>query len=218
MELAESSRPPGGARGPVWLAGRALRSSRRGNVTSRHGDVTSRYVAFAAAAEEEPERSGFAAMEAIPVPPASPAALVPATAAGPVAVTGKEVVSPAPRHPKKILDEEAYIEVRRRARAAPLRRCLGRALPARRGWARGPPGRVGPRSLPPVVAAVSALPPALPDLPVVLYRWPRAEPALQVSQQGIAVVVLFVEPRENHPAGLFSRCGEVASTEGLSGG
>ncbi|XP_066418171.1 splicing factor ESS-2 homolog [Molothrus aeneus] len=49
-------------------------------------------------------------MAAIPVPPASPAALVPAPAAGPVAVTGKEVVSPAARHPKKILDEEAYIE------------------------------------------------------------------------------------------------------------
>ncbi|NXS05472.1 ESS2 factor, partial [Oxylabes madagascariensis] len=46
----------------------------------------------------------------MPVPPASPAALVSATAAGPVALTGKEVVSPAPRHPKKILDEEAYIE------------------------------------------------------------------------------------------------------------
>lgn len=82
-------------------------------MTSRHGDLTSRYVAFAA----EEERSSFDVMEAIPVPPASPAALVPATAAGPVAVTGKEVVSPAPRHPKKILDEEAYIEVRRRARA-----------------------------------------------------------------------------------------------------
>lgn len=69
------------------------------------------------AVKAEEERSGSDAMEAIPVPPASPAALVPATAAGPVAVTGKEVVSPATRHPKKILDEEAYIEVRRRARA-----------------------------------------------------------------------------------------------------
>lgn len=73
------------------------------------------------------------------MPPASPAALVPATAAGPVAVTGKEVVSPAPRQPKKILDEEAYIEVRRRGRAqareVPLRRCLSRALPVRRSSA-----------------------------------------------------------------------------------
>ncbi|NXH28516.1 ESS2 factor, partial [Myiagra hebetior] len=46
----------------------------------------------------------------IPVPAASPAALVPAAAAGPAAVTGKEVVSLAPRQPKKILDEDAYIE------------------------------------------------------------------------------------------------------------
>lgn len=96
-------------RGPAGFPGRALRSPRRGNVTSG-------LVALVAVKAEE-ERSGSDAMEAIPVPPASPAALVPATAAGPVAVTGKEVVSPAARHPKKILDEEAYIEVRRRARA-----------------------------------------------------------------------------------------------------
>lgn len=103
-----SSGPPGGARARSSRGGARIPIPRRGNVTSLP-------VAFAAAEEEE-QRSGSDAMEAMPVPPASPAALVPAPAAGPVAVTGKEVVSPAARHPKKILDEEAYIEVRRRAR------------------------------------------------------------------------------------------------------
>lgn len=195
--------------------GRARPRSSRGGAripVPRRGAVTARPGAFAAAEEG---RSGSDAMEAMPVPPASPAALVPAPAAGPVAVTGKEVVSPAARHSKKILDEEAYIEVRRRARAqareAPLRRCLGRALPARRGSPGVRPARPGRGrcSLPPRLQVEVAPGPPLglpgpgargrpsgcrgpcarlsalcrgPGPPVALRRWPRAEPALQVSQ------------------------------------
>uniref|UniRef100_A0A8B9LZT7 Ess-2 splicing factor homolog n=1 Tax=Accipiter nisus TaxID=211598 RepID=A0A8B9LZT7_9AVES len=44
------------------------------------------------------------------VPAASSGALVPAAGPGTAVATGKEATPPAPRRPKKILDEEAYIE------------------------------------------------------------------------------------------------------------
>lgn len=113
----------------------------------RRGGVTSRRVALATAAEEgQGAHQAPGAMEgAAAVPAASSGALVPAAAAGTAVVTGKEATPPAPRRPKKILDEEAYIEVGRRAgagawaRAAPLSWHPGRAASSAAGPGPGPP-------------------------------------------------------------------------------
>lgn len=93
--------------------------------SSWRGGVTLRRVAFATAAEEgqgpSPAVRASGAMEAATaVPAASSGALVPAGGPGTAVATGKEATPPAPRRPKKILDEEAYIEVGRWAREAPL--------------------------------------------------------------------------------------------------
>ncbi|XP_071619078.1 splicing factor ESS-2 homolog [Heliangelus exortis] len=49
-------------------------------------------------------------METAPGPSVSSGALVPAAAPGTALAKGKEAAAPSPRRPKKILDEEAYIE------------------------------------------------------------------------------------------------------------
>uniref|UniRef100_A0A8B9S7U0 Ess-2 splicing factor homolog n=1 Tax=Apteryx owenii TaxID=8824 RepID=A0A8B9S7U0_APTOW len=80
---------------------------------SRSG-VASRRVASATAAEEGHDVGGLAgAMEAAAAaaaPAASSRALVPAGPEGAVVVAARGAAQPAPRRPKKILDEEAYIE------------------------------------------------------------------------------------------------------------
>lgn len=83
----------------------SLRLSRKGRSSPpRRVSVTSRHVALATAAEE-----GQGVMAAVPAP--SPGALVPVAAEAGAVVRSREAVGSAAKRPKKILDEDAYIEV-----------------------------------------------------------------------------------------------------------
>lgn len=97
--------------GPLLPAARgradrgSLRLSRKGRSSPpRRVSVTSRHVALATAAEE-----GQGVMAAVPAP--SPGALVPVAAEAGAVVRSREAVGSAAKRPKKILDEDAYIEV-----------------------------------------------------------------------------------------------------------
>lgn len=113
--------------------------------------MTSRRVALATVSEEGQGargRPGSGAMEAAAGPAAPSGAVVPAAAVGAAVATGKGATgkgatSPAARRPKKILDEEAYIEVGWRAWAWASPGSQAGRLPPRIA-----PARVRPRPLP----------------------------------------------------------------------
>ncbi|KAM6403780.1 splicing factor ESS-2 homolog [Rhynochetos jubatus] len=149
-------------------------------------------------------------MEGAAVPAVSPGALVPVAAAGAAVATGKEATPPALRRPKKILDEEAYIEVglgqgrwgqspagRARAREAPFSGHQGRVAPGsglcgvtpagQQLWSR-PLGSCGDSCH----HAATTLPPAQPRLeaPVGSPSFPCvAGPELSRRSQGLEKII-----------------------------
>lgn len=203
----ESSRPAGGALAAArtvpcvfpggWGGGCVtfrLPVARRRDVTARRVRDGGWRGSGRSAAARAPGAMEAAAAAA---PAASSGALVPAAAAGTAVTTGKEVTPPAPRRTKKILDEEAYIEVGRgRGAQSPAGRAGSprspgtgaKRLPAQpggtaaRAWGRGSSGAA------PTAPVVSVLPPARPrlgapvgpaSLPVSGVPWPWADPALR---------------------------------------
>lgn len=94
-----SSQPQGGA-----LTAAPCASPGRSSPTLCRVIMTSRRVASATAAEE-----GQGVMAAVPAP--SSGALLPVAAEAGAVVRSREAVRPAAKRPKKILDEDAYIEV-----------------------------------------------------------------------------------------------------------